>query len=87
MPVPGFERRFATGINDVRGDLTIRADLGRYLDGVDAVFLVWSAPAGAASAAVDVPRLGDRPRRGVPSLIATNAAELAVVADTAKKEI
>jgi len=37
----------------VRGDLTIRADLGRCLDGVDAVFLVWTAPAVAASAAVE----------------------------------
>jgi uncharacterized protein YbjT (DUF2867 family) len=37
----------------VRGDLTVPADLDGCLDGVDAVFLVWTAPAGAVPAAVD----------------------------------
>src|SRR5689334_17577684 len=46
----------------VRGDLTVPATLDRCLDGVDAVFLVWTAAAGAAPAAVDrmakhVPRM------------------------------
>jgi uncharacterized protein YbjT (DUF2867 family) len=36
----------------VRGDLTDAEALGSCLDGVDAVFLVWTAPAGAAPAAV-----------------------------------
>jgi len=37
----------------VRGDLTDPPSLDGGLDGVDAVFLVWTAPAGAAPAAVD----------------------------------
>jgi uncharacterized protein YbjT (DUF2867 family) len=37
----------------VRGDLTVPATLDECLDGVDAVFLVWTAPAGAAPAAVE----------------------------------
>jgi uncharacterized protein YbjT (DUF2867 family) len=37
----------------LRGDLTVPADLDRCLDGVDAVFLVWTAPANAVPAAVD----------------------------------
>jgi uncharacterized protein YbjT (DUF2867 family) len=37
----------------VRGDLTVSATIDGCLDGVDAVFLLWSAPAGAAPAAVD----------------------------------
>jgi uncharacterized protein YbjT (DUF2867 family) len=36
-----------------RGDLTIPAALDGCLDGVDAVFLVWTAPGDAAPAAVD----------------------------------
>jgi uncharacterized protein YbjT (DUF2867 family) len=36
----------------VRGDLTDADALERCLDGVDVVFLVWTAPAGAANAAV-----------------------------------
>ena len=36
-----------------RGDLTIPATLDGCLDGVDAVFLVWTAPVGAVSAAID----------------------------------
>jgi len=35
----------------VRGDLTDADSLGRCLDGVDVVFLVWTAPSGAAPAA------------------------------------
>jgi uncharacterized protein YbjT (DUF2867 family) len=37
----------------VRGDLTVPATLDGCLDGVDAVFLVWTAPAAAAPAAVE----------------------------------
>jgi uncharacterized protein YbjT (DUF2867 family) len=37
----------------VRGDLTVPATFDECLDGVDAVFLVWTAPAGAAPAAVE----------------------------------
>lgn len=37
----------------VRGDLTVPADLDGCLDGVNTVFLVWTAPAGAVPAAVD----------------------------------
>ena len=37
----------------VRGDLTVPATIDGCLDDVDAVFLLWSAPAGAAPAAVD----------------------------------
>ena len=35
------------------GDLTVPETLGGCLDGVDVVFLVWTAPAGAAPAAMD----------------------------------
>ena len=37
----------------MRGDLTVPATIDGCLDDVDAVFLLWSAPAGAAPAAVD----------------------------------
>src|SRR5262245_35783236 len=37
----------------VRGDLTVPATLDECLDGVDVVFLVWTAPASAVPAAVD----------------------------------
>jgi uncharacterized protein YbjT (DUF2867 family) len=37
----------------MRGDLTDPATLDQCLDGVDAVFLVWTAPGGAAPAAID----------------------------------
>jgi uncharacterized protein YbjT (DUF2867 family) len=37
----------------VRGDLTVPASLDGCLDGVDAVFLVWTAPSDTLSAAVD----------------------------------
>jgi uncharacterized protein YbjT (DUF2867 family) len=45
----------------VRGDLTVPSTLDEGLDGVDAVFLVWTAPAGAAPAAVD--RIAQKARR------------------------
>lgn len=41
------------GVEVVRGDLTVTDTLNRSLDGVDAIFLVWVAPGGAAPAAVD----------------------------------
>ena len=41
-----------TGVEVVRGDLTVPEALGGCLDGVDVVFLVWTAPASAAPAAV-----------------------------------
>src|SRR5690349_6280656 len=37
----------------VRGDLTVPASLDRCLDGVDAGFLVWTAPTDPVSAAVE----------------------------------
>jgi uncharacterized protein YbjT (DUF2867 family) len=37
----------------VRGDLTDAGSLGRGLEGIDVVFLVWTAPAAAAPAAVN----------------------------------
>jgi len=37
----------------MRGDLTVPEALDECLDGVDAVFLVWTAPGGTASAVVD----------------------------------
>ena len=40
------------GVEVVRGDLTVPEALGGCLDGVDVVFLVWTAPASAAPAAV-----------------------------------
>lgn len=47
----------------VRGDLADADALGRCLDGVDVVFLVWTAPAGAAPAAVS--RIANHARRVV----------------------
>ena len=47
----------------VCGDLTDADALGRCLDGVDVVFLVWTAPAGAAPAAVS--RIAGHARRVV----------------------
>src|SRR4051812_33934611 len=47
----------------VRGDLTAPAALEECLDGVEAVFLVWTAPAGAVPAAVD--RIAKHARRMV----------------------
>ena len=45
----------------VRGDLTAPASLEEGLDGVDAVFLVWTAPSVAAAGAVE--RIAKRARR------------------------
>jgi uncharacterized protein YbjT (DUF2867 family) len=45
----------------VRGDLTVPATLEGGLDGIDAVFLVWTAAADAAPAAMD--RMAERARR------------------------
>ncbi|HET9210691.1 MAG TPA: NAD(P)H-binding protein [Thermoanaerobaculia bacterium] len=50
-----------SGVEVVRGDLTDPASLDRCLDGVDAVFLVWTAPAAAVPAAVD--RIARQARR------------------------
>lgn len=52
-----------SGIEAVRGDLTDPATLDRCLDGVEAVFLVWTAPAGAVPAAVE--RIARHARRVV----------------------
>ncbi len=52
-----------SGAEVVRGDLTDPATLDRCLDGVEAVFLVWTAPAGAVPAAVD--RIARHARRVV----------------------
>jgi uncharacterized protein YbjT (DUF2867 family) len=57
--------RDATGlppeVEVVRGDLTVPASLDGCLDGVDAVFLVWTAPTDTLSAAVD--RMAKHARR------------------------
>jgi hypothetical protein len=62
----------------VRGDLTVPETLDRCLQDIDAVFLVWVAPptgvcdihvCGAhRSGATDLPRMGHRPRRGIPGI-------------------
>jgi uncharacterized protein YbjT (DUF2867 family) len=49
------------GVEVVRGDLTDPTGLAGCFDGVDAVFLVWTAPAGAFPAALD--RIAERARR------------------------
>lgn len=49
------------GVEVVCGDLTVPEALGGCLDGVDVVFLVWTAPAVAAPAAVD--RMAKHARR------------------------
>src|SRR4029079_4914544 len=41
------------GVEVVRADLTLPETLDACLDGIDAVFLVWTAPAGAVPAALD----------------------------------
>lgn len=41
------------GVDVIRGDLTIADTLDACLDGVDTVFLVWTAPAGAVTAALE----------------------------------
>jgi uncharacterized protein YbjT (DUF2867 family) len=48
-------------IEVVRGDLTVPASLEGGLDGVDTVFLVWTAPAAAAPAALE--RIAQRAER------------------------
>jgi uncharacterized protein YbjT (DUF2867 family) len=50
-----------SAVEVVRGDLTDPAGLAGCLDGVDTVFLVWTAPAGAFPAALD--RIAGRARR------------------------
>src|SRR5436190_23982331 len=40
-------------VDVVRGDLTVPETLGAALDGVDSVFLVWTAPADAFPAVLD----------------------------------
>jgi len=49
------------GVEVVRGDLTVPATLEECLNGIDTVFLVWTAPAGAVPAAVE--RLARQARR------------------------
>jgi uncharacterized protein YbjT (DUF2867 family) len=53
----------APDVEVVRGDLTAPATLDGCFEGVDAVFLVWTASAGAAPAAVD--RMAKHARRVV----------------------
>ena len=45
--------RLPKGVEVVRGDLTVPAELDRCLEGVDAVFLVWTARFDAVPAAID----------------------------------
>lgn len=52
-----------SGVEAVRGDLTDPASLDRCLDGVEAVFLVWTAPAAAVPGAVE--RIAKQARRVV----------------------
>jgi uncharacterized protein YbjT (DUF2867 family) len=53
--------RLPSGITVARGDLTIPETLQECLEGVDAVFLVWTAPPAAAAAAVQ--RIAKHARR------------------------
>src|SRR5689334_17955831 len=55
--------RLPSGVEVVRGDLTDPASLDECLDGVETVFLVWTAPAGAVPAALE--RIAKRARRAV----------------------
>jgi uncharacterized protein YbjT (DUF2867 family) len=52
---------FPAGIEVIRGDLTVPETLDACLDGIDAVFLVWTAPAAAAAPALE--RIGKRAHR------------------------
>jgi uncharacterized protein YbjT (DUF2867 family) len=52
-----------SGVEVVRGDLTDPESLNKCLEGIDTVFLVWTAPAGAFPAALD--RIARRARRVV----------------------
>jgi uncharacterized protein YbjT (DUF2867 family) len=53
--------RFPAGVEVMHGDLTAPDTLDQCLDGIDAVFLVWTAPPPAADAALD--RITKRARR------------------------
>jgi uncharacterized protein YbjT (DUF2867 family) len=46
--------RLPPAVEVVRGDLTVPDTLDRCVDGIDAVFLVWTAPAAAADAALEL---------------------------------
>ncbi|HEY3571474.1 MAG TPA: NAD(P)H-binding protein [Thermoanaerobaculia bacterium] len=52
-----------SGVEVVRGDLTDPASLDRCLEGIEAVFLVWTAPAAAVPGAVE--RIAKQARRAV----------------------
>jgi uncharacterized protein YbjT (DUF2867 family) len=45
--------RFPPEVEVVRGDLTLPETLDSCLDGIDTVFLVWTAPAGAVAPALE----------------------------------
>src|SRR5881628_1778721 len=58
IQVRAMTRNLATaglpsGVEVVRGDLTDPESLNKCLEGIDTVFLVWTAPAGAFPAALD----------------------------------
>ncbi len=57
---PGVAR-LPPQVEVVRGDLTLPETLDRCLDGIDTVFLVWTAPAGAVAPALE--RITKRARR------------------------
>src|SRR5262245_2847739 len=68
MPVRALTRRpeaagLPAGVEVVAGDLTTPESLDEALRGVEVVFLLWTAPATAAPAAID--RLGKHARRAV----------------------
>ena len=57
-PVRAFTRdpdaaQFPASVETVRGDLTHPATLDRALEGIETVFLIWTAPAGAIPAAME----------------------------------
>jgi uncharacterized protein YbjT (DUF2867 family) len=53
--------RFPPSVEVIRGDLTVPETLDACLDGIDAVFLVWTAPAAAAAPALE--RIAKRAHR------------------------
>ena len=53
--------RLPANVDAVKGDLTIPETLDRCLEGIDAVFLVWTAPTATAAAALD--RIAKHSRR------------------------
>jgi uncharacterized protein YbjT (DUF2867 family) len=53
--------RVPSGVEVVQGDLTVPETLDRCVDGVDAVFLVWTAPQSTSDAALE--RIAKRARR------------------------